>query len=84
MIDQEGAPSRRPVTVDHICTGCSATGASVRRSLAWVHLNNRVPKLRERAGHLKEERGNAIIGNPSYAHEHGMDRPEIADWTWPD
>ena len=26
---------------------------------------------------------NAIIDNLNYAHEHGTDRPEIANWTWP-
>jgi xylulose-5-phosphate/fructose-6-phosphate phosphoketolase len=43
-----------------------------------------VPRLRERAGHLKEEMRNAIIDNLNYAHQHGMDRPEISSWTWPD
>jgi xylulose-5-phosphate/fructose-6-phosphate phosphoketolase len=27
---------------------------------------------------------NAIIEHTRYAHEHGSDRPEITDWTWPD
>jgi xylulose-5-phosphate/fructose-6-phosphate phosphoketolase len=27
---------------------------------------------------------NAIIDNLRYAHEHGTDRAEISDWTWPD
>jgi xylulose-5-phosphate/fructose-6-phosphate phosphoketolase len=26
---------------------------------------------------------NAIIDNMNYAHEHGTDRQEIANWTWP-
>jgi xylulose-5-phosphate/fructose-6-phosphate phosphoketolase len=26
---------------------------------------------------------NAIIDNMSYAHEHGTDRAELANWTWP-
>jgi xylulose-5-phosphate/fructose-6-phosphate phosphoketolase len=43
----------------------------------------RVPKLRTRAGHLKEELRNAIIENLNYAHEQGTDRAEISDWTWP-
>ena len=45
---------------------------------------NRVPRLRTRAGHLKEEMKNAIIDNMRYAHENGADRPEITDWTWPE
>ena len=24
-----------------------------------------------------------IIDNMNYAHEHGADRPELADWVWP-
>jgi xylulose-5-phosphate/fructose-6-phosphate phosphoketolase len=49
-----------------------------------IDVIDRVPKLETTAGHLKEEMKNLIIDNMSYAHEHGADRPEIADWTWPD
>jgi xylulose-5-phosphate/fructose-6-phosphate phosphoketolase len=49
-----------------------------------IDVIDRVPKLRARAGHLKEEMRNAIIEDMRYAHEHGRDRPEIAGWTWPD
>jgi xylulose-5-phosphate/fructose-6-phosphate phosphoketolase len=45
---------------------------------------DRVPKLQDTAGHLKDDMQNAIVDNLRYAHEHGSDRPEIADWTWPD
>jgi xylulose-5-phosphate/fructose-6-phosphate phosphoketolase len=48
-----------------------------------IDVIDRVPKLRERAGHLKEEMKNAIIDNLSFAHENGFDRAEIADWVWP-
>jgi xylulose-5-phosphate/fructose-6-phosphate phosphoketolase len=48
-----------------------------------IDVIDRVPKLRERAAHLKEEMKNAIIENLDYAHEHGIDRPEITQWTWP-
>jgi xylulose-5-phosphate/fructose-6-phosphate phosphoketolase len=48
-----------------------------------IDIIDRVPKLREKASHLKEEMKNAIIDNLSFAHEHGMDRPEISNWTWP-
>jgi xylulose-5-phosphate/fructose-6-phosphate phosphoketolase len=44
---------------------------------------DRVPKLQKKAAHLKEEMKNAIIENLNYAHEHGTDRPEVANWTWP-
>ncbi len=49
-----------------------------------IDVIDRVPKLQTKAGHLKEEMKNAIIDNLTYAHEYGADRPEIADWTWPD
>jgi xylulose-5-phosphate/fructose-6-phosphate phosphoketolase len=48
-----------------------------------IDVIDRVPKLRERAAHLKEEMKNAIIENLAYAHENGRDRPEITSWTWP-
>jgi xylulose-5-phosphate/fructose-6-phosphate phosphoketolase len=49
-----------------------------------IDVIDRVPKLQARAAHLKEEMRNAIIDNLNYAHQYGMDRPEISDWTWPD
>jgi xylulose-5-phosphate/fructose-6-phosphate phosphoketolase len=49
-----------------------------------IDVIDRVPKLRAKAGHLKEEMRNAIIDNLAYAHENGKDRTEISDWTWQD
>jgi xylulose-5-phosphate/fructose-6-phosphate phosphoketolase len=48
-----------------------------------IDVIDRVPKLRTKAAHLKEEMKNAIIDNLRYAHEHGTDRAEITDWVWP-
>jgi xylulose-5-phosphate/fructose-6-phosphate phosphoketolase len=48
-----------------------------------IDIIDRVPKLRTTAAHLREEMRDAIIDNTAYAHEHGTDRPEIADWVWP-
>jgi xylulose-5-phosphate/fructose-6-phosphate phosphoketolase len=48
-----------------------------------IDVIDRVPRLRAKAGHLKDEMKNAIIDNLRYAHEEGRDRPEISDWTWP-
>jgi xylulose-5-phosphate/fructose-6-phosphate phosphoketolase len=48
-----------------------------------IDVIERVPRLRTKAAHLKEEMRNAIIDNMRYAHEHGTDRPELANWTWP-
>jgi len=49
-----------------------------------IDVIDRVPKLRVKAQHLREEIEAAIIENLAYAHDQGRDRPEIADWTWPD
>jgi xylulose-5-phosphate/fructose-6-phosphate phosphoketolase len=48
-----------------------------------IDVIDRVPKLRVTAAHLKEDMKNAIIDNMNYAHEHGADRPELSNWTWP-
>jgi xylulose-5-phosphate/fructose-6-phosphate phosphoketolase len=48
-----------------------------------IDVIDRVPKLRSTAAHLKEEMKVAIIDNTAYAHEHGTDRRELADWVWP-
>jgi hypothetical protein len=45
-----------------------------------VDVIDRVPKLRTKAAHLKEEIKNAVIDNTSYAHEEDTDRPEVANW----
>jgi xylulose-5-phosphate/fructose-6-phosphate phosphoketolase len=48
-----------------------------------IDVIDRVPKLRTKAAHLKEEMKDAIIDNLRYAHEHGTDRADLANWTWP-
>jgi xylulose-5-phosphate/fructose-6-phosphate phosphoketolase len=48
-----------------------------------IDVIDRVPRLQARAAHLKERMKNEIILNLAYAREHGIDRPEISEWTWP-
>ena len=48
-----------------------------------IDVIDRVPSLRVKGAHIKEEMKNAIIEHLHYAHEHGTDRPEIVNWTWP-
>ena len=48
-----------------------------------IDVIDRVPKLRMKAAHLKEEMKDAILNNLAYAHENGTDRPELANWVWP-
>ncbi len=44
---------------------------------------DRVPKLGAAAAYVKQRMQNEIIDNLHYAHEHGVDRPEITHWKWP-
>jgi xylulose-5-phosphate/fructose-6-phosphate phosphoketolase len=53
-----------------------------RFSLA-MDVVDRVPKLQRIGGHAKERFLNQQIECRSYAHQHGIDKPEAADWTWP-
>jgi xylulose-5-phosphate/fructose-6-phosphate phosphoketolase len=48
-----------------------------------IDVIDRVPSLRVKGAHIKEEMKNAIIDHLQYAHEHGTDRAEIVNWTWP-
>jgi xylulose-5-phosphate/fructose-6-phosphate phosphoketolase len=48
-----------------------------------IDVIDRVPTLRAKAAHLREDMKNAIIDNQTYAHENGADRPEITNWVWP-
>ena len=45
-----------------------------------IDVINRVPKLGSAAAHAKERMRNAIIEHTRYAHEQGMDKPEITNW----
>jgi xylulose-5-phosphate/fructose-6-phosphate phosphoketolase len=44
---------------------------------------NRVPKLQKIGGHAKERFHNLQIECVNYAHQHGIDKPEVASWVWP-
>jgi len=53
-----------------------------RFSLA-IDAIDRVPKLQKIGGHAKEKFRNVQIQCVNYAHEHGIDNPDVAGWTWP-
>jgi xylulose-5-phosphate/fructose-6-phosphate phosphoketolase len=48
-----------------------------------IDVIDRVPSLQVTAAHTKEWLKAQIIDSISYAHENGIDRPEIRDWRWP-
>ena len=53
-----------------------------RFSLA-IDAIDRVPKLQRIGAHAKEKFRNMQIECLQYAHEHGIDKPDVAAWTWP-
>ncbi|HZN05478.1 MAG TPA: phosphoketolase family protein [Pyrinomonadaceae bacterium] len=44
---------------------------------------DRVPLLQTIGAHAKERFRNMQIACRRYAHEHGIDRPDIVEWRWP-
>jgi xylulose-5-phosphate/fructose-6-phosphate phosphoketolase len=44
---------------------------------------DRVPKLRDTAAHTREWLKDQIVESVNYAHQNGIDRPEITGWKWP-
>jgi xylulose-5-phosphate/fructose-6-phosphate phosphoketolase len=53
-----------------------------RFSLA-IDVINRVPGLLVAGAHVKEKLRDMQIECSNYAYEHGVDKPEFVDWTWP-
>ncbi len=53
-----------------------------RFSLA-IDVIDRVPSLHVAGAHAKEELRNQQIECQNYAYEHGIDKPEMDQWTWP-
>ncbi|HTW80671.1 MAG TPA: phosphoketolase family protein [Terracidiphilus sp.] len=44
---------------------------------------DRVPRLRDVGSHTQEWLRDQITDSINYAHKHGIDRPEVRNWTWP-
>ncbi|MGK7893067.1 MAG: phosphoketolase [Xenococcus sp. (in: cyanobacteria)] len=48
-----------------------------------IDVIDHVPSLGSRAAYVKEQMKSEIISNLQYAHEQGIDKPEIVNWKWP-
>jgi xylulose-5-phosphate/fructose-6-phosphate phosphoketolase len=48
-----------------------------------IDVIDRVPQLGSKAVYVRERMRSQIIDNLAYAHEQGMDKPEISHWKWP-
>ena len=44
---------------------------------------DRVPRLMERASHLRQHMVDERLRHRAYTREHGDDPPELRDWVWP-
>lgn len=47
-----------------------------------IDVIDRVEKLGSKAVYVRERMRNEIIDNLAYAHEQGMDKPEVVNWKW--
>ncbi|HET9712958.1 MAG TPA: phosphoketolase family protein, partial [Pyrinomonadaceae bacterium] len=48
-----------------------------------IDVIDRVPKLQSTGAHAKEKFRNMQISCRHYAHEYGIDRPDVVEWRWP-
>ncbi|NYF78064.1 phosphoketolase family protein [Granulicella arctica] len=48
-----------------------------------IDVIDRVPSLQMKGAHTKEWLKDQIIESVNYAHENGIDKPEIRNWKWP-
>jgi xylulose-5-phosphate/fructose-6-phosphate phosphoketolase len=48
-----------------------------------IDVIDRVPRLRATGSHAKERFRNEQIACRQYAHQHGIDKPEVVEWRWP-
>lgn len=54
-----------------------------RFSLA-IDVIDRLPQLQVAAAHVKQALREMQLDASHYAYEHGVDKPEFADWRWPE
>jgi xylulose-5-phosphate/fructose-6-phosphate phosphoketolase len=48
-----------------------------------IDVIDRVPKLQAAAAHTKQWLQDQIVECVNYAHENGIDAPDLRNWTWP-
>ena len=48
-----------------------------------IDVIDRVPKLQDSGGHLKEWLKGQIVESINHAYAEGLDKPEIRNWKWP-
>ncbi|MDE3105424.1 MAG: phosphoketolase family protein [Acidobacteriota bacterium] len=48
-----------------------------------IDVIDRVPRLQQRAAHTKQWLKDEILDCVRYAHQNGVDRPDVSGWRWP-
>jgi len=48
-----------------------------------IDVIDRVPRLQKSGAHVRDWLQEQIRENVAFAHEYGIDKPEIRDWKWP-
>ena len=56
---------------------------NIDRFTLAIDVIDRVPSLQATGAHAKESFLNEQIACVQYAHEFGIDRPDVVDWRWP-
>jgi xylulose-5-phosphate/fructose-6-phosphate phosphoketolase len=59
-----------------------AINNEIDRFTLAIDVIKRVPRLEVAGAHAAERFRNAQLAAVAYAHTHGADAPEYADWTW--
>jgi len=60
-----------------------AINNEIDRFSLTIDVINRVPHLKVAGAHVKEKMRDLQSDCRAYAYEHGVDLPEVSDWTWP-
>ena len=72
---------RLPMRITGIPLGLTMLNQVDRFSLA-IDVIDRAPRLSNAGAHVKGWLQDQILDHLAYAREHGVDPPEIRDWTW--
>jgi xylulose-5-phosphate/fructose-6-phosphate phosphoketolase len=59
-----------------------AVNNEIDRFTLAIEAINRTPKLQKVGGHALERYRDQQTDCRNYAHEHGIDKPEIVAWKW--
>jgi xylulose-5-phosphate/fructose-6-phosphate phosphoketolase len=60
-----------------------AINNEIDRFSLGIDVINRVPRLQVAGAHVKQKFRDMQIDCRNYSHTHGIDMPEISNWTWP-